>query len=293
MKKNILVTGTKGQLGSEIKKLSESFTNYHFIFTDSKELNITIKEDIADWVLKYKIHSIINCAAYTAVDKAESEPDLADKINHLAVKYLAEVAKENLVNLIHISTDYVFDGRGFKPYTEDEDKNPINIYGKTKLDGEKTLCEINPKGAVIVRTSWVYSSYGNNFVKTMLRLGEEKDELNVISDQVGAPTYARDLASFVLQNLLEPTNKNVTVYHFTNEGVCSWYDFALEIMNLAKRDCKINSIPTSDYPTPAQRPFYSLLNKNKAKKSFNIDIPYWRSSLRHCIEKIQIESIEK
>ncbi|MDT0294048.1 dTDP-4-dehydrorhamnose reductase [Mesonia ostreae] len=292
MIKNILVTGANGQLGSEIKQLSESLSNYHFTFTDVDELDITNKQDIESFIIANKIHIIINCAAYTAVDKAESEKQLADEINHFAVKYLAEVAKAKHVQLIHISTDYVFDGKGFKPYTDEDDKNPLNVYGKTKLEGEKALLEINPEGAVIVRTSWVYSSFGNNFVKTMLRLGEDKMELNVICDQVGAPTYARDLASCILQNLLDPTNKEAMVYHFTNEGVCSWYDFALEIMSLGEKECKVKPIPTSAYPTPAQRPFYSLLDKSKIKEDYNIDIPYWKSSLKKCIEKIQIDSSE-
>lgn len=287
MNKNILVTGSKGQLGSEIKELAISFPNYCFFYTDVEELDITKKRDIEVYLHKNKIHIIINCAAYTVVDKAESEPILADAINHLAVKTLAELAKEHNLKLIHISTDYVFNGEGFKPYTENHATSPVNTYGKTKLDGEKALQKVNPSGAVIIRTSWVYSFYGNNFVKTMLRLGDEKEELNVISDQVGAPTYAYDLAKFIVEHLLETEKKDLKIYHYTNEGVCSWYDFALEIMHYANKRCSIKPISTSAYPTPAKRPFYSLMDKIKVKEQFNLQIPHWKISLQKCIDKIK------
>ncbi|HET8837558.1 MAG TPA: dTDP-4-dehydrorhamnose reductase [Flavobacteriaceae bacterium] len=280
---NILITGSSGQLGSEIRFLKSSFPEHNFFFTDAKELDISNKRTVEDFVIKNRIDSVINCAAYTAVDKAESEPELADKINHVAVQFLAEIAKKHGVRLVHISTDYVFNGETFRPYAVDHPTNPINVYGETKLNGENALKEINPKNSTIIRTSWVYSSFGNNFVKTMLRLGKEREELNVISDQIGVPTYARDLAKFILKNALNIQNETVSVYHFTNEGVCSWYDFAQEIMELGKVKCKVNPIPTSAYPTPAKRPFYSLMDKTTLKEDFGVEIPYWKDSLKKCI----------
>ena len=284
---NILVTGSKGQLGSEIHELSQSITSHSFFFTDSEELDITSREHLERYVLEHKIEGIINCAAYTAVDKAESEEETAEKINHVAVKHLSEIAKENMIRLIHISTDYVFDGKGFQPYSTDYPTDPVNTYGRTKLNGEEAMKLVNPANSMIIRTSWVYSSYGNNFVKTMLRLGKERDELNVISDQVGVPTYARDLAFFILHHSLSATNEQVLIYHFTNEGVCSWYDFAIEIMKLGGRTCKVNPIPSSAYPTPAKRPFYSLMDKTSLKKDFHADIPYWKESLEHCVDRLK------
>lgn len=286
MTQNILVTGSNGQLGSEIRALATDFPEFNFFFTDTQELDITEKKAISDFVIQNEIDGIINCAAYTAVDKAESEPKLADKINHIAVKFLAEIARNHGIRLIHISTDYVFDGKAFRPYPVDYPTNPINIYGETKLKGENALRKISPKNAMIIRTSWVYSSFGNNFVKTMLRLGAEKEELNVISDQIGVPTYARDLAKFILKNTLRIENEEVSIYHYTNEGACSWYDFAKEIMELGKRKCNVNPIPTSAYPTPAKRPFYSLMDKTKVKEDFRIEIPYWKDSLRECVNRL-------
>ncbi|MCW8839083.1 MAG: dTDP-4-dehydrorhamnose reductase, partial [Thiovulaceae bacterium] len=204
----------------------------------------------------------------------------------VAVKNLSEIAKEKNINLIHISTDYVFDGKNYKPYTEDDIVNPNSVYGKTKLDGENAMLEINPSNSIIIRTSWVYSTYGANFVKTMLRLGKDKDELGVIFDQVGTPTYARDLARIILEILPKIDNDQVEVYHFSNEGVLSWYDFAKEIMRMAKLECKINPIETKEYPTPATRPHYSLLNKSKIKNTFKIDVPYWKDSLDKCLRKM-------
>jgi len=282
---NILVTGSNGQLGSEIKELSSQFPANYF-FTDREILDITKQDQIVDFINNNNINTIINCAAYTAVDKAESEEELADKINHLSVKYLAQIAKERDIKLIHISTDYVFDGKNYKPYTEDDAVSPNGVYGRTKLDGEKALQEINPKNAIIIRTSWVYSSYGANFVKTMLRLGEERESLGVIFDQVGTPTYAKDLAQTILEIMPKINNKDVEIYNYSNEGVLSWYDFAKEIMRMAKLDCQINPIETKEYPTPAKRPHYSLLNKSKIKKEFNISIPYWKDSLDECLRKM-------
>ena len=283
---NILVTGSKGQLGSEIESLSIDCP-YNFIFTDKDELDISNQKVINSFVKKHDIDVIINCAAYTSVDRAEEEQALADKINHQAVNYLAQVSKENNIKLIHISTDYVFNGRNFKPYTEIDNTNPQGVYGQTKLDGEKDLQAINPKNSIIIRTSWLYSSFGNNFVKTMFKLGKEKETLDVIFDQVGTPTYANDLAKAILDIVPNLNNGKVEVYHYSNEGVVSWYDFAKEIMRLAKIECDIKPIKTKDYPTPALRPHCSLLNKSKIKKEFNINIPFWKDSLDKCLRILE------
>ena len=279
---NILVTGSNGQLGSEIRELSSQY-DYNFFFTDRTTLDISDKNAIQNFIDSNNINTIINCAAYTAVDKAQSDEVDADKINHLAVKSLAELAKAKNIKLIHISTDYVYDGTNFKPYIEEDITNPNGIYGATKLAGEIAMQNINPKDSIIIRTSWVYSSYGANFVKTMLRLGKEKESLGVIYDQVGTPTYARDLAKAILDILPNIENEKVKIYNYSNEGVLSWYDFAKEIMKMAKLDCKVNLIETKEYPTPAQRPHFSLLNKSKIKKEFNITIPYWKDSLDECL----------
>jgi len=282
---NILVTGSNGQLGSEIRELASGY-DYNFFFTDRTSLDITDEEALNSFVQENTITTIINCAAYTAVDKAESDEVNADKINHLAVKYLAKIAKEQNIKLIHISTDYVFDGKNYKPYTEEDITNPQGVYGETKLAGEKAMQEISPLDSVIIRTSWVYSSFGANFVKTMLRLGKEKEQLGVIFDQVGTPTYARDLAKAILDILPDIKNETVEIYNYSNEGVLSWYDFAKEIMRMAKLDCQVNPIETKEYPTPAARPHYSLLNKAKIKQTFNITIPYWKDSLDECLKKL-------
>ena len=282
---NVLVTGSNGQVGSEIKELSPNYP-YHFFFTDRDTLDITNEEAITNFIQENNINTIINCAAYTAVDKAESETELANKINHIAVKNLARLSNEFLIKLIHISTDYVFDGTNFKPYTEDDTVNPQSVYGKTKLDGEKAILEYNLENSIIIRTSWVYSYYGNNFVKTMLRLGKEKESLGVIFDQIGTPTYAKDLAKTILKIIPKIQNSKLSIYHYSNEGAISWYDFAKEIMRMAKLDCKINPIETKEYPTPAKRPYYSVLNKSKIKSTFDIKIPYWKEGLDDCLRKL-------
>lgn len=282
---NILITGSKGQLGSEIEALSQNY-NYNFFFTDRESLDITDKNKLDDFINNNSINIIINSSAYTAVDKAEDDKLNADKVNHLATKYLAEISKKYNLKLVHISTDYVFDGQNFKPYNENDKTNPNSIYGQTKLDGEKAMQKINLKDSIIIRTSWVYSSFGANFVKTMLRLGKERDSLGVIFDQVGTPTYARDLAKAILDILPNIKNKKVEIYNYSNEGVVSWYDFAKEIMKMAKIECNINPIETSEYPTPAKRPHYSLLNKSKIKKEFGIIIPYWKDSLDECLKAL-------
>jgi len=280
---NVLVTGSQGQLGSEIKLLSSDYA-YNFFFTNRDTLDISNKEALAIFIQENNINSIINCAAYTAVDKAEEEQELANDINHKAVEYLANIAKEKNIKLIHISTDYVFNGENFKPYIETDASHPNSVYGQTKLDGEKALQIINPKNSIIIRTSWVYSSFGKNFVKTMLRLGKEKDTLGVIFNQVGTPTYAGDLAKTILEILPQIENDQVEIYHYTNEGVLSWYDFSKEIMRMAKLNCVINPIETKEYPTPAKRPHYSLLNKSKIKERFKIEIPFWKDSLDKCLK---------
>ena len=288
---NILVTGSNGQVGSEIKELSSNY-QYKFYFTDKKELDISNLQDVRKYIIENNIDTIINCAAYTAVDKAETDELNADLVNRKAVKKLALISKELNIKLIHISTDYVFDGKNFKPYCEQFQTNPQGVYGKTKLDGEKEMININPKDSIIIRTSWVYSFYGNNFVKTMLRLGKEKDSLGVIFDQVGSPTYAKDLAKTILDIIpqLGTANSfganNVQIYNYSNEGVISWYDFAKEIMKMAKLPCQINPIETYQYPTPAKRPHYSLLNKKKIKETFNIEVPYWKDGLDDCLKRL-------
>ncbi|MEA2017365.1 MAG: dTDP-4-dehydrorhamnose reductase [Campylobacterota bacterium] len=282
---NILVTGSSGQVGSEIKEKSNSY-NYNFFFTNRDNLDITSEEDIKTFVKNNNINIIINCAAYTAVDKAEEDIENADLINRKAVKKLSKISKENDIKLIHISTDYVFNGKNFKPYCEEFQTNPNSVYGQTKLDGELEMIKINPHNSIIIRTSWVYSSFGNNFVKTMLRLGKQKDELGVIFDQIGTPTYAADLAKTILDIIPMIDNNKVEIYNYSNEGVLSWYDFAKEIMRMAKIDCEINPIETYQYPTPAVRPHYSLLNKSKIKKDFDILLPYWKDSLDKCLKKM-------
>ena len=274
-----------GQLGSEIKELSSNY-NYNFFFTTRDDIDITSKDSIKEFCQTNSINVIINCAAYTAVDKAQSDIENADLVNRKAVKKLSIVAKELNIKLIHISTDYVFDGKNFKPYVEEFQTNPQSVYGKTKLDGENEIRDINPLNSIIIRTSWVYSYYGNNFVKTMLRLGKEKEELGVIFDQVGTPTYAAHLAKTILDLIPQIINSKVEIYNYSNEGVLSWYDFAKEIMKMAKLNCKIKAIETYQYPTPAKRPHFSLLNKSKIKSKFNLEIPYWKDGLDDCLVRL-------
>ncbi|MDX4049037.1 dTDP-4-dehydrorhamnose reductase [Aliarcobacter skirrowii] len=282
---NILVTGSMGQLGSEIRELASNY-NYNFFFTTRDDIDITSKDNIKEYCQTNSINVIINCAAYTAVDKAESDMENADLVNRKAVKKLSIVAKELNIKLIHISTDYVFDGKNFKPYVEEYQTNPQSVYGKTKLDGENEMKDINPLNSIIIRTSWVYSYYGNNFVKTMLRLGKEKEELGVIFDQVGTPTYAAHLAKTILDIVPQIENSKVEIYNYSNEGVLSWYDFAKEIMKMAKLNCKVKAIEAYQYPTPAKRPHFSLLNKSKIKQKFNIEIPYWKDGLDDCLKRL-------
>ena len=287
---NILVTGANGQLGSEIRSLSENFVDFNFIFKDLPDLDICNFLELENFVNKNKIDSIINCAAYTAVDKAEEESAIAQKVNADGVLNLVKVLEKVNGKLIHISTDYVYDGKSFMPYKETDEVSPIGVYGNTKREGELSVINSGIDGLVI-RTSWLYSSYGNNFVKTMLRLGNDRDELGVIFDQVGTPTYARDLALSCLSILLKSKENKISlkgkVYHFSNEGVASWYDFAKAIMVIGNVNCRVNPIETKEYPTPAKRPHYSVLNKSKIKNDFGIEIPFWRDSLKECISKIK------
>ena len=282
---NILVTGSNGQLGSEIRELSINYP-YQFFFMDRTQLDISDTEALEQFILTHAINAIINCAAYTAVDKAETESEQSYAINAHAVNTLASLSKKHAIKLIHISTDYVFDGTHFQPYCENHPINPLSVYGKSKRAGEEALLEVNPTNAIIIRTSWVYSSYGNNFVKTMLRLAKERESLNVIYDQIGTPTYAKDLAYTILEILPKIDTKTVEIYHYSNEGVASWYDFAKEIISCANLTCKIEPITTEQYPLPAKRPYYSLLNKAKIKKTFGITIPYWKESLKACLSQI-------
>ena len=276
---NILITGASGQLGSELQAIAGQY-DYVFHFKNSNALDITNHELFEQFVVDYKINVIINCAAYTAVDKAESEPELANAINHLAVKNMAEVAKAQQIKLVHISTDYVFDGTNYKPYVETDATNPQSVYGQTKLDGELAIQAVNPSNSIILRTSWVYSKYGNNFVKTMLRLAETKDELSVVADQIGSPTNAADLAKAILTILPQLENVFPEIYHYSNEGVCSWYDFAKAIFEDKGISIKINPIQSIEYSTPAKRPYYSLFKKTKIMEFENLKNYHWRDSLK-------------
>jgi dTDP-4-dehydrorhamnose reductase len=286
----ILITGSNGQLGSEIRELAANYSKLDLIFRNSHELDICSFEALQDFIIDHKINVVINCAAYTAVDKAEEDAEIAERVNSMGVSNLVNALEKVNGKLIHISTDYVFDGDHFSPYKESDLVSPIGVYGETKRAGE--LAVINSDiDSIVIRTSWLYSSYGNNFVKTMLRLGNEKENLGVIFDQVGTPTYARDLANTCLKILCEITSENISkngnLYHYSNEGVASWYDFAISIMELGGKNCKVKPIQTKDYPTLAKRPQYSVLDKSKIKTDFKIEIPYWRDSLKECVEKIK------
>lgn len=283
---NILITGSNGQLGSEIQSLSTHFKDFRFHFCDINTLDITNAEAVEKHIVKNHINTIINCAAYTAVDNAEDDIETADQINHIAVANLGKISKKLQLKLIHISTDYVFNGTNHIPYTETDHTNPIGVYGNTKHKGETALLKLNLTNSVIIRTAWVYSSFGNNFVKTMLRLGNERDSLGVIYDQIGSPTYAKHLAQTILEMLPKLDNKNTEIFHYSNEGVCSWYDFSKAIFEIKNIDCTVNPISSSDYPTKAKRPHYSVLNKQKIKETYNIQIPYWKDALRECLEKL-------
>jgi len=287
---NILVTGSNGQLGSEIKDLAANYANFSFFFMDLPALDICNSSQLDVFFKDKNINTVINCAAYTAVDKAEQDVDIAEKVNSEGVLNLVNAVQKVQGKLIHISTDYVFDGNSFLPYQELDEVNPIGVYGNTKRSGELAVINSDIDG-IVIRTSWLYSAYGNNFVKTMLRLGNEREELGVIFDQVGTPTNASDLAKACLDIFAvqkeSKINSNGNLYHYSNEGVASWYDFAISIMELGGENCEVKPIQTKDYPTLAKRPHYSVLNKSKIKTDFKIEIPYWRDSLKDCIEKIK------
>ena len=282
----ILVTGSNGQLGNELRLLAPSCPDWRFIFTDVAELDITRELDVEMLVRDEQPSVLINCAAYTAVDKAEQEDNLAFLINATAVGNLARVAAKYNILLVHISTDYVFDGKGHRPYMEDDPTNPVSLYAKSKHAGEQQV-QSYAKKAIILRTSWLYSEFGGNFVKTMMKYGKERGKLNIVFDQTGTPTYARDLAKTILDIIQNQSlSDGVEVFHYSNEGVTSWYDFAKAIIEFSGINCIINPIETKDYPLPAVRPFYSVFNKSKIKQRFQIEIPYWRDSLLECMKRM-------
>ena len=274
----LLITGSDGQLGTELSRLLPNA-----LLADADALDVADAGAVADFAAKNDIDSIINCAAYTAVDKAEDDRDLCARVNADGPRHLAKTGAK----IIHISTDYVFDGQGHKPYAETDAPRPLSVYGKTKLAGEAAVLDNAPVG-IVIRTSWLYSAHGNNFVKTMRRLGAEKDTLNVVADQIGTPTFAGDLARVIADILPQLSPDNKGIYHYSNEGVCSWYDFACEIMALSGLKCAVNPIPTSAYPAKAARPFYSVLDKSKIKSAFGVKIPHWKESLKKCIRENMI-----
>lgn len=283
---NILVTGSKGQLGSELVTLAPQYPDYNFIFTDVDELDLTNSNEVENFFNNNNISVCINCAAYTAVDNAEDDQELAMLINCLALENLAKVCNANDSLLIQISTDYIFNGKQYRPYVETDTPAPDSYYGLTKLKGEQAVFESAEK-AIIIRTSWLYSSFGNNFVKTMMRLGRERDELGVVVDQIGTPTYAADLADAIMVIIQKtPGNPINEIYHYSNEGAISWYDFAKAIMTNANINCNVSAIESKDFPAKANRPYYSVLNKAKIKNDFQINVPYWLDSLKVMIGKL-------
>lgn len=282
---NILITGANGQLGNEMRRVSAASSN-HYIFTDVAELDITNPDAIRKMVNDNRIEVIVNCAAYTNVDKAEDDYEMADLLNNKAVEYLAAAAKEVDATLIHVSTDYVFQGDRNIPCCEDWETNPLGVYGKTKLAGEQSLQRVGCK-YLIFRTAWLYSSFGKNFVKTMQQLTADRDNLKVVFDQVGTPTYARDLADVIFKVIEEEQFDKQGIYHFSNEGVCSWYDFAKEICDLSGNTCDIQPCHSDEFPSKVKRPHFSVLDKTKLKSAFNIKVPYWKDSLIKCINELK------
>ncbi|CAN0549986.1 unnamed protein product [Ectocarpus sp. 12 AP-2014] len=282
--KNVLVTGGNGQLATSLKDVTKEINNFNFIYVDIEELDIIKSNDVNNFFKKREIDYCINSAAYTAVDNAETHTDIAKAINLDGARNLAIACIENKAILIQISTDFVFDGRQGALYTEDAQTNPLSIYGMTKLNGEKAVAEVLQEHFVI-RTSWLYSEYGNNFLKTMLRLGIERDKLSVVCDQIGTPTYALDLAKLIISIISENRTEYGT-YHYSNEGVVSWYDFAMAIFDEKSVQVDLSPINTLDFPTPAKRPLFSVMDKTKVKSKLGIEIPYWRDSLRKCLSKL-------
>lgn len=281
---NVLVTGGNGQLGECIKNLEPQFSGFNFTFTDYIELDITNSEEVQSFFNNQPLDYCINCAAYTAVDKAEIDVQKAFEINTIGAKHLAQICDKNNTVLIHVSTDFVFDGKKSEAYKETDKANPISVYGNSKLKGEQEIIE-SLKEHFIIRTSWLFSEYGTNFMKTMIRLSKERDELNVVSDQIGTPTYAKDLAKVILEVINTKSNQYGT-YHYSNEGIANWYDFAKAIFKLSKIEIKVHPIQTKDYPTPAERPKYSVLDKTKIKQTLNIKIPHWKDSLKTSLSNL-------
>lgn len=290
---HILITGSNGQLGNEIKSLATLYPSWRFHFTDVQELDILDLEAIDAFMIQNKITAIVNCAAYTAVDKAESDLELCHKINAIGPENLAKAASTHKARFIHVSTDFVFSGNSCKPYVEEDKADPIGAYGATKYDGEVRVQKADPQ-STILRTSWLYSSFGNNFVKTMLRLGKERDSLGVIFDQVGTPTYANDLAKAILVILAsEASAYKPGMYHYSNEGVASWYDFTKAIHEIAGISCDVKPILAASYPLPAARPHYSVMNKEKIKQAYGIEIPYWKDALKQCMHLLKQDESPK
>lgn len=277
----ILVTGANGQLGKSIRKTFAHDPNLEVVYTDVEELDITDREEVDHFIRENRFDFIVNCAAYTAVDKAEKDDLKAAAINTVAVGNIAQAASRNRVKVIHISTDYVFNGESYRPYEENDEPYPRSIYGRTKLEGEGILTSFC-QNALIIRTAWLYSEFGGNFVSTMLRLSSEKKQINVVADQIGSPTYAGDLAEAIF-HIIRHDKWLPGIYHFTNEGVASWFDFTKAIFELSGKTTVVNPIPTSQYPTPAKRPLYSVLSKMKIKNTYGVNIPYWRDSLKKCL----------
>jgi len=287
----ILVTGKNGQLGKSIQNIiTGNEKNSEFVFVGREALDLSSQYSIINYFNNNSFDIIINCAAYTAVDKAEKEVELANYINHLAINKIAEISNRQEIKLIHISTDYIFDGISEKAYLESDDPSPLNIYGKSKLAGEVAVCAAMKKNAIIIRTSWLYSEHSNNFVDTILRKAQKFDELNVISDQFSSPTNASDLAKVIIQIInhkkFRDYDQLTQIYHYSSYGVCSWFEFAREILELANIDCQVNPIETKDYLTAARRPKYSLLNTDKIVKSFDLEIPFWKDSLKAYIDNL-------
>jgi dTDP-4-dehydrorhamnose reductase len=284
----ILVTGSNGQLGNELKECISSYRQFQFLFFDREQLPINNTQKVESILKEHQPMYLINCAAYTAVDKAESELELANEINGTAVGVLASAAQKNGTRFIHISTDYVFNGNASEPLNEGDEVDPVNAYGASKLLGEQLAFHNNPE-SIVIRTSWVYSFYGKNFVKTMMRLMNEKESIGVVNDQVGSPTYAADLAKAIMQIIT--SNKWVPgIYNFSNEGVISWFDFANEIKRLINSSCIVNPLTTEQFPTPAKRPKYSVLDKTKIQKTFSVQLTDWRQSLKECVDKLKADN---
>ena len=291
----ILVTGKNGQLGQSIKRLLDekcfaNLSSFSFIFTGREELNLETLESIQSYFVRNDIDIIINCAAYTKVDQAEEDQIQANLINHNAVRELAKISKKSKIKLIHISTDFVFNGHKKEPYTEDDKTSPINIYGKTKLAGELAIISTMPFNSIIIRTGWLYSEFGNNFVKKILNLATKSNTLDIVSDQIGTPTYAYNLANLILQivgseSFLE-NEKPTSIFHYSNEGKSSWYEFAKEIISISGINCHLNPINTEDYPLPAKRTKYSIMSKKKISQEYALSIPHWKDALKDCLKNL-------